>query len=201
MPSTNNANEGALGAYRVAVRGKPSLTLHQYNAQAMFRRNNTQDFMDAVFTDEDHAYIMREARRIDASGEEASHREQIVDFRIRTTEMQKTKALAKIQKDAKDLQANLSRVLVPLSKMDTLTIPLIHDQPNSYRARGVPNLLVNTKYPRKEDKLAILKEAFKWYEVNGASPVVPSAVPRSISEVVPVIAEGWCNEEDAEMEE
>ncbi|KAJ7450654.1 hypothetical protein B0H11DRAFT_2330808, partial [Mycena galericulata] len=32
MPSTNDANEGALGAYRVAVRGKPSLTLHQYNA-------------------------------------------------------------------------------------------------------------------------------------------------------------------------
>ncbi|KAJ7743197.1 hypothetical protein B0H16DRAFT_1727923 [Mycena metata] len=37
MPSTNNANEGALGAYHVAIRGKPSLTLHQYNAQAMFR--------------------------------------------------------------------------------------------------------------------------------------------------------------------
>ncbi|KAJ7475256.1 hypothetical protein B0H11DRAFT_1810745, partial [Mycena galericulata] len=108
MPSTNDANEGALGAYRVAVRGKPSLTLHQYNAQAMFRRNETQDFMDAVFTAEDHAYIMREARRIDASGEEAQRREEIVDFRIRTAEMQKTKALAKIQKDAKDLQDNLS---------------------------------------------------------------------------------------------
>ncbi|KAJ7482108.1 hypothetical protein B0H11DRAFT_2232704 [Mycena galericulata] len=30
MPSTNDANEGALGAYRVHIRGKPSLTLHQY---------------------------------------------------------------------------------------------------------------------------------------------------------------------------
>ncbi|KAJ7229547.1 hypothetical protein B0H12DRAFT_1240213 [Mycena haematopus] len=37
MPSTNDANEGALGAYRVAVRGKPSLTLQQYNSQAMYR--------------------------------------------------------------------------------------------------------------------------------------------------------------------
>lgn len=71
MPSTNDANEGALGAYRVAIRGKPSLTLHQYNAQAMFCRNDTQNFMDAVFMDEDHAYIMREVRHIDASGEEA----------------------------------------------------------------------------------------------------------------------------------
>jgi hypothetical protein len=126
------------------------------DAQAMFRHNNTQNFMDAVFTDEEHAYIMREARRIDASSEEASRREQIVDFRIRNAEMQKTKALAKIQKDTKDLQANLSRVVLVLSKMDTLTIPLIHDQLNSYRARGVPHLLVNSKYPRKADKLAVL---------------------------------------------
>jgi hypothetical protein len=40
MPSTNNANKGALGAYQVAIRGKPSLTLHQYDAQAMFHQND-----------------------------------------------------------------------------------------------------------------------------------------------------------------
>ncbi|KAF8202587.1 hypothetical protein K438DRAFT_1757917 [Mycena galopus ATCC 62051] len=89
MPSTNDANEGALGSYRVAVRGKPSLTLHQYNSLAMYRRNDTQDFMDAVLTDEDHAFIMREARRVDASGAEALRRQEIVDFRIKTAEMHK----------------------------------------------------------------------------------------------------------------
>ncbi|KAJ7248128.1 hypothetical protein B0H12DRAFT_1000452, partial [Mycena haematopus] len=97
MPPTNNANEGGLGSYRVCVRGKPSLTLHQYNALAMFRQNGTQDFMDAVLTAEDHAYIMREARRIDVSGEEAKMRQKIVDFRVRTAAMQKEKALAKIR--------------------------------------------------------------------------------------------------------
>ncbi|KAJ7935046.1 hypothetical protein B0H13DRAFT_2305200 [Mycena leptocephala] len=183
MPSTNDANEGALGAYRVAIRGKPSLTLHQYNAQAMFRRNDTQNFMDAVFTDEDHAYIMREARRIDASGEEARRREQIVDFRIKTAEMHKTKAAAKVQKEARDLQDHLTRVLVPMSKMDDLTIPLIHDQLNSYRARGVPDILVNSKYPRKADKLAALKVAFTWYEVQG-SPIVVPEVPRAFPALI-----------------
>jgi hypothetical protein len=200
MPSTNDANEGALGAYRVAIRGKLSLTLHQYNSQAMFRRNDTQDFMDAVFTDEDHAYIMREARRIDSSREEARRREEIVDFRIKTAEMQKTKALAKSQKDAKNLQDNLTRQLVPLSMMDALKIPFIHEQLNSYRARGVPNLLVNSKYPRKADKLAVLKEAFRWYEVNGTPVMVPT-VPQTISEVFPAIVEELRDEEDAEMEE
>jgi hypothetical protein len=71
MPSTNDANEGALGAYRVAIQGKPSLTLHQYNSLAMYHRNDTQSFMDTVLTTEDYAYIMREARHIDTSGSEA----------------------------------------------------------------------------------------------------------------------------------
>jgi hypothetical protein len=95
MPSTNDANEGCLSAYRVAIQGKPTLTLHQCNALAMYRQNDTQDFMEAVLTAEDHAYIMREARRIDASGEEARRCRDIVDFRVKTAEMQKTKAVAK----------------------------------------------------------------------------------------------------------
>lgn len=114
--------------------------------------------------------------------------------------MHKTKAAAKVQKEAKDLQDHLTRVLVPMSKMDALTIPLIHDQLNSYRARGVPDILVNSKYPCKADKLAALKVAFTWYEVQGSSIVVPE-VPQSISDVVTVIVEEAHDEEDTEMED
>ncbi|THU89149.1 hypothetical protein K435DRAFT_802981 [Dendrothele bispora CBS 962.96] len=65
MPSTNNANEGRLGHLCVTLRNKPTLTLHQYNAQAMYSRNDTIDFMMALFEEEDHAYIRHEARRLD----------------------------------------------------------------------------------------------------------------------------------------
>jgi hypothetical protein len=133
MLSTNDTNQGALGAYHVAIWSKPSLALHQYNSQAIFCRNDTQDFMDAVFTDEDHAYIMREARCIDSSREEARRDREIIDFRIKTAKMQKTKVLAKSQKDVKNLQDNLTHQRVPLSMMDTLMIPFIHKQLNSYR--------------------------------------------------------------------
>jgi hypothetical protein len=98
MPSTNDMNEGALGGYRVAMRGKPSLTLHQYNLLAMYCRNDTQAFMDTVLTDEDHAYIMREARKVDSSGLEGRRRQEIVDFRIKTAQMQKDKAIAAARK-------------------------------------------------------------------------------------------------------
>jgi Tfp pilus assembly ATPase PilU len=156
--------------------------------------------MDAVFTDEDHTYIMREARRIDASGEEARRRAQIVDFRVQTAEMHRIKALAKMQKEARSLQDNLSRVLVPLSEMDALKIPEIHEQLNAYRARGVPNILVNSKYPRKAEKLAALKDVFRWFEANGTLPVFPS-IPQNLSDVVPAVAEERCDEEEREMEE
>ncbi|KAF8207327.1 hypothetical protein K438DRAFT_1755378 [Mycena galopus ATCC 62051] len=136
MPSTNDGNEGCLGAYHIAIRGKPTLMLHQSNALAMYGRNDTQNFMDTVLMAEDHAHTMREARWIDSSGEEAQRRWDIVDFRVKTTDMQKAKALAKSQKAHKDLEAHLSRQLVPMAKMARLTIHLIHDQLNSYRARA-----------------------------------------------------------------
>jgi hypothetical protein len=68
--------------------------------------------------------IMQEAQQIDASREEAWGRNEIVDFRLKTAETQKVKVLTKAQKEAEVLQENLAWLLVPLSKMDALTIPL-----------------------------------------------------------------------------
>lgn len=182
MPSTNDANESCTGAYCVVIRGKPTWTLHQYSVLAMYRRNNTQNFMDTVLTAEDHTYIMREARRIDVSDKEAQRRRDIIDFCVKTADMQKAKALAKSQKAAKDLQDHLSRRLVPLAEMGTLTIPLIHDQLNSYHARGVPNIQANSHYPCKAEKLDTLKEAFQWFDVHRTPMLIPE-IPVSAAEV------------------
>ncbi|KAF8238677.1 hypothetical protein L208DRAFT_1240920, partial [Tricholoma matsutake] len=51
MPATNDVNEGALGAFCVQMRMKPQLTMTNYNALAMSIRNNTQNFMNALFTE------------------------------------------------------------------------------------------------------------------------------------------------------
>lgn len=70
MPPTNDVNKGALGAYCVAIRDKPSMTLHQYNALAMFQRNETQDFIEGVFIDKDYLFVMCKAHKLDKSGAE-----------------------------------------------------------------------------------------------------------------------------------
>jgi hypothetical protein len=61
LPPTNDVNEGALGALRAYLRKKPNTTMHQYNALAMFRFNNTSEFAKEVFLDEDYAYIRKHA--------------------------------------------------------------------------------------------------------------------------------------------
>ncbi|KAJ6542533.1 hypothetical protein DFH09DRAFT_855131, partial [Mycena vulgaris] len=93
MPSTNDANEGTLGGYRVKMGQLPSLTLHQFNA--MYRQNGTQDFMDAVFTFDDHLYIMRKAREEDASGLEKKRKRALAEFRVKLATMRKEKEMAK----------------------------------------------------------------------------------------------------------
>jgi nitrogen fixation protein len=162
----------------------------------MFERNDTQASMDAVLKPEDHAYIMREARRIDASGLEAEKRCQIVDFRNQTAQMAKDKADAKVKRDAEVLKKQLERPLVSPAAMDTLTVAKIVDQLNSYWALGVPNIPKTSHLKYKADKLDALKVAHKWYHVNGDPTVLPE-----MPTVVPQVVEDWTPEEDIEMEE
>lgn len=206
MPSTNDANEGALGAYRVAMRGKPSLTLHQFNAMAMYRRNDTQDFMDAVFTFDDHLVIMREAQKLDASGLEAKMRKASVEFRVRVAAMKKQKEIAKQQKQAdglrKLLQVKLINCVADIySKQWNLTIPKIHEQLDVLRLRGVPDIKANSHCSRKIDKQLALEEAFKCYQKEPSRYPLPEECSDKDSKGGPDIVEDWEAEEEIEMEE
>jgi len=51
MPATNDINEGALGAFCIQMQMKPQLTMTNYNALAMFECNNTQNFVNPLFTE------------------------------------------------------------------------------------------------------------------------------------------------------
>ena len=57
MPTTNDVNEGALGSFCVMIQRQPQLTLLQYNAQAMFNKNNTAELMDEKFSEKTHKYV------------------------------------------------------------------------------------------------------------------------------------------------
>ncbi|KAF8206026.1 hypothetical protein K438DRAFT_1905210 [Mycena galopus ATCC 62051] len=161
MPSKNDANEGALGAYCVAVRGKPSLTLQQYNLLAI---------------DEDHTYIMREARKIDCNGLERLRRQEIIDFRLKTAEMHKAKATAAARK-ALETRRQLRKIAIitRTTDLNDLTIPKIHLQLNALRLRD------SSTFPLPHDPAA---------DKEREALVIETA-----------IVEDWGAEEDIEMEE
>ncbi|THV05639.1 hypothetical protein K435DRAFT_647075 [Dendrothele bispora CBS 962.96] len=168
MPSTNDANEGALGQLRVTLRNKPTLTLHQYNALAMYSRNQTISFMNALFEAEDHEFVMREARRIDSSGLAKKRRQEQVAFRTRIIQMSKEKEEAK-KKRAQEICEKLAsipliRSLTELNSSKTWTRKLLDDQLDALRYRKVTGIPSKSSISKVVEKKAALEKAFKEYE-------------------------------------
>jgi hypothetical protein len=123
MPPTNDANEGALGAFRVLMRRQPQLSLLQYNAQAMFKKNKTQKFMQDKFQAEDHQFIRQMARSLDSHGEEAKRKRMLVEHN--EARIQKRKAVSEKRKnDAADKAERIA------------AIPLIFDKEEIVKLRG-----------------------------------------------------------------
>ncbi|THU81616.1 hypothetical protein K435DRAFT_808933 [Dendrothele bispora CBS 962.96] len=217
MPSTNDANEGRLGHYRVTLRGKPTLTLHQYNAEAMYSRNNTLAFMEALFENKDHQYIMQEARRIDASGLEAKQRTAQVEFRRRVVEMNKEKEEAK-KKKAVELREKLKKIplIRELTELETIPRPeldpkgsrkwtghVLDLQLDALRFRKV-TIPMKSKLTKVEDKREALKKGFKLYlkKLNEMGREWPNSLGNDeiLAEELR-IEEEWHEQEDVEMEE
>jgi hypothetical protein len=203
MPATNDVNEGALGAYRVAIRGKPSLTLHQYNAMAMFRHNDTQAFMDAVFTRDDHLYVMREARRLDESKLEAHRRKELVDFRVAVARIRKDKEDARQVKLKADAE-RLSQVVLAKSTadIDKLTVAKMGEQFDAFRFHGLPDVPPKSRFPRRSERQAELENILKQYQdyvLEHGQLISPFLSSNALSSVA--IADDWEAEEEAEMDD
>ena len=106
MMSTNDANEGALGAYRLWTRQNPRGTQAYFNAQKRHHENDTQDFMDAMFDEGDHTHIRRKARELDSSRHEVRRHEQQAEHDIAVARQRAAETAAKEQR-AKDRLAQL----------------------------------------------------------------------------------------------
>ena len=82
MPATNDINEGMLGSFRQYCRFNPRATLHMFNALAMYQRNDTQQFMDRNFQEDDHKFLMKMGREVDGSGLEEKRQDKTVAYNL-----------------------------------------------------------------------------------------------------------------------
>jgi hypothetical protein len=166
MPSTNDANEGLLGMWRRFSRESPSTTIGHFTDQAMFHRNDTQNFMDThMDTEEDHVFLRQEARRIDESGVEkarqlelTAHRQEVVDNRL----AKDAETAQKIRKETERL-ATIG-IVTDRTEISHMTDLKLKDQLELHRRRGDKDIPMKSKMKVKADRLAALLAALERVE-------------------------------------
>ncbi|KAF8218817.1 hypothetical protein L208DRAFT_1346976, partial [Tricholoma matsutake] len=68
IPATNDHNEGALGSLQQTWQHAPNMTIGQYNAQMLYKQNNTSSFVQSVLGPQSHKFLRQEAQRVESSG-------------------------------------------------------------------------------------------------------------------------------------
>ena len=171
MPVTNDLNEGILEKFCTFMRGKPNTTLHMWNAQAMYQHNGTQKFMDSDFNEDDHKFVMQEARVRDSSHLEPDRKEKVIVYAQKKTE----KKMEGVRENAKKKAENLIRlaaVTLILDKdvMSNTKGKNLQDQLDAFYQAGAP--LPMKKHIKKADqKRDALKAVIDIYNNNdGAWP-------------------------------
>jgi hypothetical protein len=203
MSSTNDVNEGILGAYRVFLRLRPRTTLHQYNAIETFRRNETQDFVDSQFQEEDYQYVRKEARILDASKLETRRRREQKEFDLRVAQMRREREVEKARKIREELD-RLGKVEL-ISHIDEInaagmTVAKLQDQLDVlkivWKDTDIP---LKSHIPKKADKQKALEEAFLRHQARVAS--LGNMLPEQPGlQSQPQIMEDWQSDEDEEMD-
>src|SRR5438552_2413052 len=143
MPPTNDVNEGALGSYRLYIRKKPTTTIQQYNALAMFNFNGTEEWMEKNFTAEDHQWLRGEGRNADTNHTEKKFREL-----LRADKQAKADAAAQKALDRAVVVQKRADELAVVMRTDTIGVlkdwnmKSLEDQLQLYRNLGVPTNII-----------------------------------------------------------
>src|ERR1700722_17118760 len=139
MPSTNDVNEGALGAVKSYLQRNPNTTMHYYNALAMFKFNETATFVQDVFVAEDYAYVCKEACKRDGA-----HLERAALVAYKDMQIAKQRAKMAQRTEQRNMEeARLANVqqLEEINDVDiNMTVAQLKDQLEIYRGLvdGIP---------------------------------------------------------------
>ena len=131
IPATNDANEGALGSWRVWRRYHPSSTAASFSNKTRLERKNTEGFIEKLCNEEDQCYVMRAVRVQGASGENARFRKRLVDTQRKRMLATRQKQDAAEQKKRQEIE-RLTNVglVVDRNIIEKMTAKQLDDQLN-----------------------------------------------------------------------
>ncbi|KAH9857367.1 hypothetical protein C2E23DRAFT_720354 [Lenzites betulinus] len=181
MPSTNDENEGALGILRLSARSSPTKSLHQHNAQVMYRLNDTSTYIATWASPEEQRFYRQKAREIDSGGLERKRRADIAADNERTAKKKRDERKAKADKKT-ERRARLARDITPISDLTKLTlarttVKLIDEQLDWHREffdsgpKDTKKIPMKKLLTNKELKLHALIAAVERYNAAGRPEV------------------------------
>jgi hypothetical protein len=154
--STNDANEGGLGSWRRGQVRRPAETLHKFNSSFMSKQNKTEDFMGVKLTNtEDDLYLMRVARKRDASG------------------LQKKLKAAQIQADQEKVMENRQKEAKRDERLNTRAAILLETSKNLVLDGIDIDKLNNDELNRQLDYHRDLEKKLPLADNGGAIETVP----------------------------
>ncbi|KAI5885906.1 uncharacterized protein SCHCODRAFT_02753181 [Schizophyllum commune H4-8] len=178
MPATNDANESALGGVRVNASARPNQTLHQFEAKDMFRRNDTQQFVDQEFIAEDHKFVRGEARLLQASRPQRQLQHAQV---VHDEEEARRHQASEEQSNAKALERQIKLdntvLITDAEKFVGVRKDALIDQLNYWRHRLLAKVEPNTKIPKNVDKVAELRKLLALFP-GGVVPESERTIPK-----------------------
>ena len=172
MPPTNDANEGVLGSFRVLLRRQPQLTLMQFNAQAMYTRNNTEAFMAKKFQLDDHQYIRRLAREENSRGVEKQRKREMIQH-AQAKVNKRLEASQKRQKNVAERAQRVAAVKLIFDKNQVMVLKgqALKDHLKAFQNAGAPNVKTMTAQTVVTQIREGLKAAIDLYNSGEWKPV------------------------------
>ncbi|KAJ7083569.1 hypothetical protein C8R44DRAFT_753426 [Mycena epipterygia] len=130
IPSTNNANEGMLGSYRVHMRYHPNSTARSFCNQTRTERNNMEAFIKKICDNAVLKWVIREVRKDGASTTRAKFRKAWANLQWEKAQ----NALKRRNKTASRKKATELRLAAKNLEFDiSMSSPLLKDQLHVYR--------------------------------------------------------------------
>ncbi|KAM5530155.1 hypothetical protein V8D89_016178 [Ganoderma adspersum] len=175
--ATNDANEGALGLLRQWLRANPFGTELYYNSLQKCVQNNTEAFMRAHFTDEDHQHVRAEARVLDNSGHERVRRKAQVEQAIAVAEQRAREREERERREQEAARKVAETVLITdQAKIQGMTRAQLDEQLEVHRKRfNDAEVPMKSKIPNRPEKLEALLAAVERYRTRAAAPGLPSS--------------------------
>lgn len=181
MPTTNDANEGALGQARVFKNRNPTAGDSLLNSIMLYTKNNTQDFVDFVLVhDEDQAFLRSEGRASLNEKQDQKKRRMITEQHIQESDARRAKDESNAQRKRQRVEHLASIDLVTNARViETMSLKMLLEQLAKYREIDKEHkpATVKRKDECKAEVLAAAARYMRKCEGERVSPVQLNLIP------------------------